>query len=148
MSNYPVWWDQTITVYNKYTDPQTMVIAWYRYVLHNCFLKAVGDKININNTILETNNIICRIPKNDAFLPKYLWAQQPNDQMSNYFTLAPGDIIVFGEVTDEINEYVSGHRSNDLKAKYKELQGCMDIQDVGINVGPGRNNEHYYVKGI
>ena len=148
MSNYPIWWDTTVTVYNKYTDAQTQIITWYRHVLSGCFWKYVGDKININNTILETNNIICRIPKNSAYLPKYEWVQIPNDQMQNYFTLAPGDIIVKGDVSDIINEYLSGHRSNDFKAKYKDLQGCMEIQDVGVNVGIGRNNEHYYVRGI
>lgn len=148
MNNYPVWWDDTITVYNKYVDPQTMVITWFRHILHNVFLKRTGNKVTINNVELETDGIICRIPKNDAFLPKYVWVQVPNDNMQNFFTLAPGDIIVFGEVEDSIDEYIAGHRSNDLKAKYKELQGCMEIQDMSVNVGLGRNEEHYYVRGI
>lgn len=148
MNNYPVWWDDTITVYNKYVDQQTMIITWFRHVLHNVFLKRTGNKVIINNVELETDGIICRIPQNDAFLPKYVWVQIPNDRMANYFTLAPGDIIVFGEVEDTIDEYIAGHRSNDLKAKYKELQGCMEIQDMSVNVGLGRNEQHYYVRGI
>lgn len=145
---YPEWWDTTVTIFNKFKDPQTKVVRWYKTVVTGAFWKYVGDKITIGQTVLETNNIICRIRKDSRFLEKYQWEQKPNDQMSDYFTLGKGDIIVKGEVDDEINEYQSGHRSTDLVAKYKELQGCMSIEEIAINVGAGRCNEHYLVKGI
>lgn len=149
MSNiYPEWWDTTITIYNKFKDPQTKIVIWYKTVVDNAFWKYVGDKITIGQTVLETNNIICRIRKDAKFLEKYQWEKIPNDEMSNYFTLGKGDIIVRGEVTDTINEYQNGSRSTDLIAKYKGLQGCMSIEEIAINVGAGRCNEHYYVKGI
>lgn len=148
MSEFAPWWDTTITIYNKYENLQTHLVTWYRYTVNNCFWKYTGDKITINQTVLETNNIICRIPKSSSFLEKYQWVNVPNDEMGWYFTLGVGDIIVKGEVADVIDEYTSGHRSSDLIAKYKALQGCMEIQEVAINTGPGRNNEHYFVKGI
>jgi pentose-5-phosphate-3-epimerase len=148
MSKYPIWWDTTLTIYNKFQDTQTQLVKWYRTTVSGCFWKYVGDKISINNTTLETNNIICRIPKQDNFLEKHLWINTPNDTMSDFFTLGTGDIIVKGEVDDEIDEYTSKKRSTDLVAKYKALQGCMQIEEVAINVGAGRCNEHYYVKGI
>lgn len=149
MSNLnPIWWDTTLTIYNKYKDPQTQLIRWYRKSVTNCFWKNVGDKVNINQVVLETNNIICRIPEQENFREKYLWIAIPNDQMGNYFTLGPGDIIIKGEVSDIIDEYTAGHRASDLIAKYKDLQGCMEIQQVSINTGIGRNNPHYFVKGI
>lgn len=148
MSNYPIWWDTTITIYNKYEDAQTQLVRWYRSVVSSCFWKYTGDKITIGQTVLETDNIICRIPKSDKFLEKYQWIAQPNDKMAEYFTLGAGDIIVKGEVDDDIDEYTSGSRSSDLVSKYKALQGCMEIQEVAINTGIGRNNEHYFVKGI
>lgn len=145
---FPEWWDTTVTIYNKFTDPQTKVVRWYKTVVEGAFWKYVGDKINIGRTVLETNNTICRIRKDDRFLEKHLWLQKPNDEMSNYFTLGVGDIIVKGEVDDTIEEYQSGKRSNDLIAKYKELQGCISIQEIAINIGAGRGLEHYYIKGI
>lgn len=145
---YPVWWDTTITVFNKYVDPQTKVVRWYRTVVTGAFWKYVGDKITIGQTVLETNNIICRIRKDSRFLENYEWLQTPNDEMSNYFTLGNGDIIVKGIVEDDINEYQNGSRSTDLIAKYKKLQGCMSIEEVAINTGIGRCNEHYLAKGI
>lgn len=148
MNNYPVWWDTPLTIYNKYENSQTNLITWYKHVINNCFWKDVGDKVSVGNTVLETNNIICRIPQSNEFLEKYQWLQLPNDQMADYFTLGVGDIIIKGSVDDIINEYQSGHRSSDIIAKYKELQGCMEIDRTAINVGAGRCNPHYYVKGV
>lgn len=148
MNNYPVWWDTTLTIFNKYEDPITQVVTWFKHVVAECFWKPTGNKVVINNVTIETDDIICRIKKNDSFLEKYIWITKPNDEMANYFTLSPGDIIVKGEVDDDINEYVSGKRSSDLLKKYRTLQGCMTIEEVGINIGEGRCNEHYFVKGI
>ena len=148
MNSFGSWWDTTITIYNKYTDAQTQLVTWHRHVVNNCFWKYSGTKVTINNVVLDTKDIICRIPVNDAFLEKHEWAAVPNDQMSNYFTLGQGDIIVKGEVDDVINEYQSGSRSSDLKSKYKALQGCMEIQEWSNNTGGGRGNEHYYARGV
>ena len=148
MNNYPSWWDTTITIYNRYEDPQTNVVTWHRFVVTGAFWKAAGDKVVIDKTVLDTENIICRIRKHPAFLEKSAWLGTPNDQMSNYFTLAQGDIIVKGEVSDVINEYETGKRSSDLKKKYKELDGCLEIKRWANNTGGGRGNEHYYVKGL
>lgn len=148
MNNYPSWWNTTITIYNKYTDPQTGIVTWYRKVVEGAFWKYTGNKIAVGNTVLETKDIICRIRKDDRFQDRFSWVSLPNDVMSNYFTLAQEDIIVKGEVDDEINEYVSGRRSTDLKKKYKTTQSCLEIQAWTDNTGGGRGNEHYYVKGI
>lgn len=147
MSNYPAWWDTSVTVYNKFTDPQTQIIKWYRTLLDSCFWKYTGQKITVGDTVLESSTTICRIPQNDKFLEKYEWLKKPNDEMGNYFTLGQGDIIVKGIVEDEINEYQSGKRSTDFIAKYKELQGCVQIEQVSVNTGTSLNNPHYYVTG-
>lgn len=146
--DYPIWWDSTLTVYNKFTDPQTQIISWYRTVLEKCFWKSAGNKISIGNTVLETNDTICRIPESNKYLNKAEWINTPNDLMNKYFTLGVEDIIVLGEVDDIIDEYTSGKRSTDLIAKYKGLQGCIEIQQSTDNTGIGRCNPHYYVRGI
>ena len=148
MNNYPSWWDTTITIFNRYEDAQTNLVVWYKHVVHGAFWKYSGNKVVIDKTVLETKDIICRIRKDDKFLERHLWEALPNDMMVRYFTLSQGDIIVKGEVDDEINEYMSNARSSDLKKKYKALQGCLEIQEWSNNTGGGRGNEHYYVKGI
>lgn len=148
MNDYPVWWNKTITVYNKFTDPQTKVVKWYRTVINDAFWKDVHEKVQIGQTVLDTHSIVCRIRKDDRFLEKYQWLQMPNDEMSKYFTLGKEDIIIRGEVTDEVNEYQSGKRSTDLIAKYKTLQGCMSIDECTNNTGEGLGMEHYVARGI
>lgn len=148
MNNYPSWWDTTITIYNRYEDAQTNIVSWYKHVVHGAFWKLTGSKVVIGNTVLETKSIICRIRKDDAFREKQDWVGMPNDVMQNYFTLSQGDIIIKGEVADDINEYVSGKRSTDLKKKYKSLQGCLEVAQWSNNTGGGRGNEHYFVSGI
>lgn len=144
---YPVWWDTTLTIYNQFKDPQTKVVHWYRNVVTGCFWKYTGNKVTVGQVELETNTTICRIPKDDRFLERYRWEALPNDQMSHFFTLSPGDIIIKGEAEDEIDEMVKGQRSTDIIQKYKRLQGCIEIQRFTDNTGIGRNDKHYYVTG-
>ena len=148
MSSYPAWWDSTLTIYNKYENKLTNQITWYRTVLTDCFWKYTGNKVTVNDVVLETNNIIARIPEQETFMEKYLWVDLPSDQKENFFTLGEGDIVVFGEVEDEIDEYQTGHRSSDLLKKYKDLRGCMQIDGIALNVGTMRVDPHYWIKGI
>ena len=144
---YPLWWETTVTIYNKFLDVQTDVITWYRTVVSDCFWKLDGTQVAIGNTVLNAKSTICRIPKDSRFLERQDWQTIPNDQRSQYFTIGRGDIIIKGEITDVIDEYSAGHRSTDLLAKYTELQGCLEVSEFTINVGRGRNNEHYFVRG-
>ena len=148
MNNYPSWWDTTITLFNKFEDPLTQLVTWYKTVIEGCFWKNVHDKVKIGDTVLETDSIICRLRKNAAYVDAEAWLSLPADQKSNYFTLGYHDIIIKGEIADTINEYQSGYRSTDLLAKYKRLQKCLEIEQFTDNTGGGRGNEHYHVRGI
>ena len=148
MSNkYPVWWETTITVYNKYEDPQTDLVTWSKKVLNGCFWKASGDKVTVGQVTLDSKSVLCRIPKNDAFVDKYEWMQMSDETRATHFTLGIGDIIVKGNCADTIDEYTSGQRSSNLLEKYRPYQMCLEIDDLAINTGTGRNDEHYYVRG-
>ena len=144
---YPIWWDSKLTIYNKFEDSQTHIVMWFRTVVTDSFWKYTGSRVAVGDTILDTKSVMCRIPKADNFLEKSEWIALPNDVMSEYFTIGQGDIIIKGEVFDEIDEYTSGSRSTDLLEKYRGLQGCMEVEDYAINTGIGRNNEHYFARG-
>ena len=144
---YPVWWETTITVYNKFVDTQTDVVSWFKTVITDCFWKMSGQEVRVGETVLDSKSIICRIPKDERFLEKQEWIKLPNDQMNDYFTLAPGDIIIKGECDEVIDEYTKGHRSSDLLGKYREYQACMEITEYSNDTGASRNHEHYFVRG-
>ena len=145
MTYVPPWWEKDITVYNRYEDKVSNVVTWYRHHLSNCFFAYEGNQLTIGSTVLETNTTICRIPQDKRFKERYLW-EELSDK-NNYFTLGTGDIIVLGDVSDLIDEYASGHRSTDLINKYKDLQGCIRIQSVALNIGTARCIPHYLVRG-
>lgn len=149
-NTYPRWWDTTVTIYNRYEDPQTKVVSWFRNVVTGCFWKYQHDKVTVGQTVLESNKTVCRVRKDARFLEPDEYRETPNDLKELHFTFAKGDILIKGEVADEIDEYTRGHYSTDLIKKYKALQGCIEIDHVSINAGGGRAgmSEHYLVEGV
>lgn len=143
MNNYPEWWCDTVTLYNKYTASNGE-ITWYRTVLKGCFWKYITDYDRVDDRTEMTKVLLCRVRKSSKFLEDYLWAE--NTDRAKYFTFNEGDILIKGEVSDVLDEYVSGSRSSDLLNKYKSR--CAQITECAINVGGNRVNEHYRVRGI
>ena len=145
--NYPNWWDKTITLYNKYENPTTQLVKWYKHIIPNCFIKTTSSMISGGQITYNTNNNIIRIPQNDAFKSYDEWVSIPNTEQNEYFTIHQGDIIVTKEVEDIIEEYTSGLRSTDLISKYKDLGLCLTIDAWQDNTGKGRVSPHYFVSG-
>lgn len=148
MNNYPSWWNTTITLFNKYENPLTQVITWYKTTITGCFWKNVHEKVKIGEVTLETDSVICRIRKDARFVDAETWLALPADTKANFFTLGFHDIAVNGAVDDVINEYQPGYRSTELLAKYKRLQKCLEVEQFTDNTGGGRGNEHYFIKGL
>lgn len=146
MNSYPKWWDDTITLYNKYEDPVTNLVSWTRHTIENCFVKRASNKAVIGQMVLESNVVIIRIRESDTYKTYAEWVQLPNDSKSQYFTVHSGDIVVFGAVDDDINEYTTGHRSTDILSKYRGLDICCVVTANSENVG-NRTRPHYYVQG-
>ncbi len=146
MSNYPEWWDRSITVFNRYKDPDSAVVTWYSTQIKGvCFWKDVGEKVTIGKTSIDTSSIICRIPEQENFIAPYEWDNL--DDRSEMFTLKQGDIIVLGECNDDIDEYEKGCRSTDLLQKYHAIDSCMEIQKVVFDTMSGMIAPHYRVVG-
>lgn len=146
------WWDKTITIYNKFIDPTTQRVTWYRTVVENCFWKQVNDLYNMGrygmSTVgiqLEVKEIVCRIPQDDRYVNKKAWKEL--EDRTNYFTLGNGDIIILGDVDDNIDEYTTGQRSTDVLAKYKEVDEGLEIYTYVDNVRTGVTLPHYRVVG-
>lgn len=138
-----MFWNKTITLYNKYED-KSGLITWHRHKLEHCFFKATKNKTNVGSLQIESNQSIVRIPEQRNYLSPYDWARLQEEKQSEYITLQCGDLIFLGDVAEEIDEYTEGARSSDLIAKYKAL-GSMSIGYVNINnFAPGA---HYLVRG-
>lgn len=139
-----MFWNRTITLYNKHEDQQTGLIKWYRHSLSDCFYKSTNNTVNVGGVQLQTDDNIIRIPEHQSYLPPYKWLQLPNDKKGQAFTLKGGDLIILGNVADEIDEYTQGKRSTDIIKKYTSL-GSVFIKSVNTNnFVPGA---HYLVRG-
>ena len=147
MSKFPAWWADTVTIYNRYEDPQTDLITWTRTVLTDCFFKNANNKVTVGQTVIETNDIIVRIPQKTNYRAYATWLMLGNDVRPNYFTIHQGDIIVKGNVTDTIDEYNSATNSNALLTKYKKLGTCLVVNNFNDNATAGRGLKHYRIMG-
>lgn len=139
-----MFWNKTITLYNKHEDRQTGIVKWYRHKLERCFCKVTNNKVNVGNVQIHTDDSVIRIPEQSNYLPPYKWNELPDDEKLNYMTLQSGDLIVLGDIEDQIDEYTTEKRSSDLIAKYSSL-GAVFVNTVNINdFVPGA---HYFVRG-
>ena len=139
---YPVWWETTVTLYNRY-EATNGEITWYRTVLEGCFWKYETDYNQVDDVTQMTKVLLCRVRKSADYLENFEW-QEISDKNS-YFTFNEGDILIRGEITDTVDEYVKGSRSSDLLNKYKDR--CAVITECRNNTGTGRVCEHYLVRG-
>lgn len=147
MNHYADWWDDTITLYNKYIDPVSKKVTWYRHVIPDCFYKHTIEKITVGNTTIDSNVTICRIRVSDKFIDKKTWMSLDSSERAELFTLSVGDIIVADAIDFEIDEYSKDKTSSKLINQNTEWPGCFTIETVNINVGGNRGNEHYHVRG-
>lgn len=137
-------WNKTITVYNKSEDVLTGIISYHRHILKNCFVKRTNNKIKVGDIVLQSDNIIIRVPAQKNYLAPFLWQNLPNDKMGAYITFKPGDLIILGEVNENIDEYSAGLRATDIINKYSALGSCYIS---AVNVNTDLPNKHYYIKG-
>lgn len=147
MSNFPVWWGDTITIYNRYEDPQTNLITWTNTVIPGCFFKNTNNKVTVGQTVIESDNVVVRIPENANYKPYVEWIALGNDVRPGYFTLHTGDIIILGQISDTIDEYDKTKNSNAFLSKYKNLSECLVIDTFADNTRVGRGLKHYRVIG-
>lgn len=139
-----MYWNKTITLYNKHEDEDTGLIKWFRHKLDRCFYKVTDNTVNLGGVQLQTNDNIIRIPAQADYIPPFEWSKLPNDQKGQYMTLQSGDLIFLGDIDTQIDEYTQGLRSSDLIAEYKTL-GSVFVKSVNIN--DWMYGQHYFVRG-
>lgn len=161
--------NKTVTLYNKYINKSVTpnAIKWLRTVLTGVSLQYAAKEVMSGNTRVLANANILRVPYTRRYRPPTDEANVgfyglPNDIMPLYFTLSVDDIIVKGEVFDDISD-ASG---NVLRNKYKDrsftvkavsdnsfvvylpivFKGKDDIQDKTTE--PTMSTAHYYASDV
>ena len=138
-------WTQTITIYNRCEDKAEGTVKYYSHILHNCFVKRTNNQVTVGNTHIQSDDTLVRIPAQPDFLPVFEWKRADDDTKAGFITLQADDLIIFGAVADDIDEYTAGKRKNDIIEKYKDL-GYMSVKSFNLNTF--LPTKHYLVKGI
>ena len=128
--SYPAWWNKTVTIYNRFEDTDGFV-TWYRTVLPGCFVKTVPVFAVSGDTSTEKPQTTVKIRKSEAYMPSAEWIKDEHERDSG-FTIQNGDIIVMGNISDDIDEYESGKRSIDFICRHKMI-GCITVNLFSIN---------------
>lgn len=140
-----MYWNQTITLYNKYIDPKTGIITWFRHIIHNCFFKSVKSSVTSGDSQKVKDNTIVRILEQSNYVAPNVWVNELTQELrAKAITLQHDDIIFWGELSDEIDEYTEGKRSSDLFAKYEFIPSTTINS---ITISNFRVGSHYIVRG-
>ena len=128
--SYPAWWNKTVTIYNRFEDKDGYV-TWHKNVLSGCFVKTTPTFVVSGDVGTEKTQTIIRIRKSERYVYPVDWATDANKRKSG-FTVQNGDIIVVGNISDIIDEYENGKRSDDLINKYKSA-GSITVNSFSEN---------------
>ncbi len=138
--SYPAWWNQDITLYNRY-EGKDGAVKWYKSIVSGCFVKNIRSYIVSSGKGDAGSQNIIRIRKSDKYIPPEEWSETQYCEHS--FTLKGGDIVVIGNVSDNIDEYQKGNRSSDILQKYSTrcfVVGSVSVNDFG-------SLAHYMISG-
>lgn len=123
--------NETITVYHqqKHIDEASKrnVTEWVRSVHNECYFGTQNAQALNGTTLSLASSYVVKIPHNGIEL-----------------SIAPGDIIVKGDVTDTIED-VQGKRANDLLNKYNP--NCFTVRTVSANTKIPED-AHYKLTGV
>lgn len=127
-----------ITIYNRYYDNS---LGSYRY--QRTVIKGVNWQGKRNSTVsdkglLLADSTLIFIDKLDNYVSTKRFAKLQPDERENYFTFAPGDKIVKGEVEFEITG-IKPYRVADLENEFDDV---IDIKSVNSL------SDHFEVEGV
>lgn len=135
---------ETVTLYNRRkqvsTDGKTAE-TWVRRVLTDCSWVRTHERVRSDTEVGYTSSVTCRIPASADYLPPAEW-----DALSDpagKFTLAAGDVLVFGAVADEVSAALP---IGELVKKH-ERRGAIVVSSAKDN---SRNGilPHYAARGV
>lgn len=136
---------ETITLYNRRETKdanQRTVVTWHRRVLAGCNWSQRVKHVWNGTAVVLADVTTCKIPERVDYRTPAEWDALAS--VANVFTLAPGDIIVRGAVTDTIGPTLSAAALID---KHKR-SGAMTVTSATNNVRPGLPLGHYRAEGV
>lgn len=127
-----------ITIYNKYYDFANDVDRYQRTVIKGVNWQGKRNGTVSDKGLMLADSTIIFIDKLDNYVSPKKFAKLTDVERTNYFTFAPGDKIVKGEVDFGVTG-VKPYRLADLE---NEFDNVIDIKSVNELSG------HFEVEGV
>lgn len=137
--------DKTITLYNRREGKDTngrTVVTWQRTVLTGCSWTRRTFRTLDNGTVRVGETLVCKIPESTTYLPPDKWAALGDP--AGYFTLWVGDVIVCGDVPDEIGPTLT---EVELRKRYAR-RGTMVVTSAKDRCMSGASLRYYVAEGV
>lgn len=130
----------TITILNKLRsiDSATKQDVWYKSVVPLCAWSQYSESAISGDTVSIGGHFIVRVPKQANFLPYSEWKDNPD----GHLTFSVGDIIIKGEIDDDI---ITANTVPRIFQKY--LPDAFYVKVFQNNTGTIPLAEHYRVEG-
>ncbi|MDU2670398.1 MAG: DUF6751 family protein [Clostridium sp.] len=127
-----------ITIYNRYYDNSLGADRYQRTVIKGVNWQGKRNSTVSDKGLLLADSTLIFIDKLDNYVSTKRFAKLKPDERENYFTFAPGDKIVKGEVEFEITG-IKPYRLSDLENEFDDV---IDIKSVNELSG------HFEVEGV
>lgn len=127
-----------ITIYNKYYDLASDIYMYQRTVIKGVNWQSKRNGTVSDKGLLLADSTLIFIDKLDDYVSPKRFAKLQLIEREKYFTFAPGDKIVKGEIDFEVIG-IQGYRISDLE---KEFDDVITIKSVTEFSG------HFQVEGV
>ena len=127
-----------ITIYNSYYDNSLGAYRYQRTVIKGVNWQGKRNSTVSDKGLLLADSTLIFIDKLDNYVSTKRFAKLQPDERENYFTFAPGDKIVKGEVEFEITG-IKPYRVADLENEFDDV---IDIKSVNSL------SDHFEVEGV
>ena len=123
-------WNARVTLYIDVPETDTMPRTIERRVINQCRIYGhLTDKPKESvRDILNAKTVVTK--DTDRYIKPHEYMSLPPDVRTNYYTVTPGDFIVFDEVEDIVSDALEFAK---LQQKYKDVGIKVTVENVNIN---------------
>lgn len=127
-----------ITLYNKYYDLNSDTYKYQRTVIKGVNWQGKRTGTVSDKGLLLADSTLIFIDKLDNYISPKRFAKLEPLERDEYFTFAPGDKIVKGEVEFEITG-VKPYRIADLESEFDDVISIKSVNEL---------SDHFEVEGV
>lgn len=136
---YPPWWNQTVTLYNKCTEDGKL--RYYRHVISRCALTHTVVTTNDSGNAAEVSENTLRVRKDRRYIAPCAYDAFGSADKAVYFTFRAGDIVFDGVVNAQMEDE-PGKRPGDILKQYRGFVVRNAADNSASNIIP-----HYRAGG-